>query len=154
MSCLACHQLDNCFSRKGSIISVLSVRPYVRQYVRHPFISGATHRNFLKFCIKLDINKVRKVTKLKFSKKTNCTSPSALLRPPTGVQNGPFWPKNQHFSKYLKNTSLDFFHIWHDLEPDKGLKLDYVFYFRKFMFAGGKGSKVKFLPNLALFGVI
>ena len=82
------------------------------------------------------------MTKLKFWKKF-CMLPCPL---PPGVQNSPFWPKNQYFSKYLKNASLDFFHIWHDLEPDKGLKLRNVLYFWKFLFAGGKGQRSNFCP--------
>lgn len=40
------------------------------------------------------------------------------------------------------------------LEPISRLKLDYMSYFRKFWFAGGKGSKVKFCPFLARNPVI
>lgn len=68
--------LDACFSGKGPIISVLSVRPSITSLFQR---SG--QRVFLKFCMNLDTYKVRNVTRPEFWKKIwlGTRSPFSLI---------------------------------------------------------------------------
>ena len=65
-----------------------------------------------------------------------------------------FEHKNELFSKYLKNTSLDFFYIWHDFRNNWGPQTELIVWFVhksgnfNLYWAYFRGQKVKFFLHL------
>ena len=83
-----------------------------------------------------------------------------VITPLTHIASSPgpflsrFGLKNQYFFNISKILHSIFFIFCMNLEPIKAFNLSNMSYFRKFLFAGGKGSKVKFGSDFSFFGHI
>ena len=108
---------------------------------RNPVISGTAPRFFSEILQKVKWSKSKKSEKVKILKK--------ILDLPLGAKMRHFGPKNQYFSKYLKNATSEFFYIQHVFKTNQQAQTWLYVLFLKIFVCRWLGVKGQILP---LFG--